>query len=408
MSQITHEIHPQQKRIIHIISKCKSELSEANYVLIEKYDRYMVNETLGFATRITNLDVILSLSRMLRKDWETVTKEEIDKLVYEIMTKFSRNGQESHSSWDHKKMLKIFFRWVKLGSRSYQDVGNPPETDKIKLKSVKNKIVREQLLEDFEVVLLLNHAKNHRDKAMISVAAESGCRPGELLSLRIKHVKFDQVGAIISVDGKTGARNIRIVKSVPHLLQWLDLHYWKKDPNAPLWPVINNGKRWGQPLEGSTWRAQLGETMKRAGIKKRIYPNLFRHTAATNAANYMTESQLRKRQGWTPESKMPSVYVHLVNADVDEAYLRHLGVKTEKKTESQQIPKTCHICKVQNSYECEICRQCGKPLDLETATKIDEQNKTELAELIKEAVSQEMARENHYLRNRLAELESKS
>jgi hypothetical protein len=40
---------------------------------------------------------------------------------------------------------------------------------------------------------------------MISVASEAGCRPGELLSLRIKHVKFDQIGAIISVDGKTGA-----------------------------------------------------------------------------------------------------------------------------------------------------------------------------------------------------------
>ena len=29
MSEITHEIHPQQKRIAHILSKCKAELSEA-------------------------------------------------------------------------------------------------------------------------------------------------------------------------------------------------------------------------------------------------------------------------------------------------------------------------------------------------------------------------------------------
>ena len=64
---------------------------------------------------------------------------------------------------------------------------------------------------------------------------------------------------------------------------------------------MNNGKRCGQPLEGATWRAQLRQTLKRAGVKKRLYPNLFRHTAATNAANYMTESQLRKRQGWTEE-----------------------------------------------------------------------------------------------------------
>lgn len=408
MSEITHEIHPQQKRIAHILSKCKSELSETNYLLIQKYDRAMVNETLGYATRIENLDIILSLSRMLRQEWATATKDDIEKLVYEIMSKYSRNGQESHSSWDHKKMLKIFFRWVKLGSRSYQDVGNPPETDKIKLKSVKNRIVREQLLTDDEVVSLLRHSKNQRDKAMIAVASEAGTRPGELLSLRIKHVKFDSIGAVISVDGKTGARNIRIVKSVPHLIQWLELHNWRDDPNAPLWPVINNGKRCGQPLEGATWRAQLRQTLKRAGVKKRLYPNLFRHTAATNAANYMTESQLRKRQGWTPESKMPSVYVHLVNADVDEAYLKHLGIKTDKNTKPQQIPKMCYICKVLNSYEAERCHQCGKPLDLEVATKLDEQNKTQLAEYIKEAVAQEIQRENHYLRNRVKELESKN
>ena len=121
MSEITHEIHPQQKRIAHILSKCKTELSETNYLLIEKYDMVMVNETLGHATRIENLDITLSLSRMLRKDWTTATKDDIEKLVYEIMTKHSRNGQESHSSFDHKKMLKIFFRWVKLGSRCHKD-----------------------------------------------------------------------------------------------------------------------------------------------------------------------------------------------------------------------------------------------------------------------------------------------
>ena len=87
MSEITHEVHPQQKRIANILSKCKAELSDVNYTLIEKYDRVMVNETLGYATRIENLDITLSLSRMLRKDWTTATKDAIEKLIYEIISK---------------------------------------------------------------------------------------------------------------------------------------------------------------------------------------------------------------------------------------------------------------------------------------------------------------------------------
>jgi len=238
MSETEYEIHPYQARMSNIFKMCKNELSESNYALIEKYDRQMVTDTLGHATRRKNLEVILSLSRLIKKDWNDVTHDDISKLVYDIMTKYSKNGQESHSTWDHKKILKIFFRWMKLGSRSYQDVGNPPETDKIKLKSVKNKIIREQLLTDDDLVLLLRSSRNTRDKAMISVAYESGCRPGELLSLKVKHVKIDQYGAMLSVDGKTGARNIRIVKSVPHLMQWIDAHPWKNKPESPLWPVF--------------------------------------------------------------------------------------------------------------------------------------------------------------------------
>lgn len=162
MSEAEFEIHPYQARISSIFKICKNELSENNYALIEKYDRQMVADTLGYATRRKNLEVILSLSRLIKKDWNDVTKDDIVKLVYDIMTKYSDNGQESHSTWDHKKILKIFFRWIKLNSRSYQDVGNPAETDKVKLKSVKNKIIREQLLTDEDLVLLLKASRNLR------------------------------------------------------------------------------------------------------------------------------------------------------------------------------------------------------------------------------------------------------
>jgi integrase len=408
MSETEFEIHPYHVKITNIFKMCKNELSESNYSLIEKYDRQMTNDTLGYATRCKNLEVVLSLSRLIKKDWSEVNSEDIEKLVYEIIIKYSKNGQETHSSWDHKKVLKIFFRWMKLGSRNYQDVGNPPETSRVKMKPVKNKIIREQLLTDNDISLLIKSSINPRDKAMISVAYESGCRPGELLSLKIKHVKVDQYGAMLSVDGKTGARTVRIVKSVPHLMQWIDSHPWKKSPDAPLWSVIQSGERCGKPMDSATWRHQLQDATYRAGISKRIFPNLFRHTAATNAAKYMTESQLRKRQGWTSDSKMPSVYVHLVNADVDEAYLKHLGIKYEEKSAIAQKPQMCYVCKTPNSFESDICHQCGKPLDLEVATKLDEKNQSELSEMIKQAVAQEIQRENHYMRNRLQELESRN
>lgn len=45
-----------------------------------------------------------------------------------------------------KKILKIFFRWVKLGSRSFVEVGDPEETKRVKIKKVKDKIIREDFI----------------------------------------------------------------------------------------------------------------------------------------------------------------------------------------------------------------------------------------------------------------------
>jgi hypothetical protein len=100
MSEIEFEIHPYHVKIANIFKMCKNELSENNYVLIEKYDRQMVNDTLGHATRCKNLEVVLSLSRLIKKDWNDVTKNDISKLVYDIMTRYSKDGQDCNNSDD--------------------------------------------------------------------------------------------------------------------------------------------------------------------------------------------------------------------------------------------------------------------------------------------------------------------
>ena len=398
MSQTTqHEIHPYEIKIQNTLKQCRRDLSEANYDLILKYDMAMIRDTLALATRNKHLEILLSLSRMLKKDWTCVSKDDIDRLVYEIMKKYSMDGKETHTTWDHKKILKIFFRWFKLGSRNFSDVGNPIETDKIKLKRVKNKLVREDLLTDEDIQKILKCTLHPRDRALFSVQAEAGTRPGEILSLRIKDVKLTQYGAKISVDGKTGARNVLIVNSVPDLMTWLDVHPFRGDTTSPLWPVLQQGERYGKAMDWSSVRHQLQDTVRRTGIKKRISMNLFRHSAATKAAKYLTESQLRIRQGWASDSKMPSVYVHLINADVDNAYLSHLGIRSEE-IEPALKPKICVICTSPNPIDSELCHRCGKSLDLASAENMQENYETLL--------KQEVERENHSLRLELDELKN--
>ena len=367
----------------------KRELSAENVVLLQKYDKAMVNSSLAKATRIKQLNMIISLSRILGKNWVDVTKDDIDDLVFKVMERYSdQNGKETNTTWDHKKVLKSFFRWVRLGSREKLEVGDPPETKDVKIRKVRNKIVRENLLTEEDLTKLLHACdENQRDRAFLDCHFEAGTRPMEILNLQIKHVKFDKYGAVIHVDGKTGPRPVRLVRSAPNLSCWLDIHPFKDNLEAPLWPTLNH-RSYGKPLDMASARSLLRIRVKKANLAKRVYLNLFRHSEATRTANFMTEAQLRKRHGWTENSQMPGRYVHLIHADVDTAIFEHLGIKEKNEETGTNLPKICQVCSVPNSPESTICQKCGKPLDLETAIQEEEKEKEENKLLKDEVIRQ--------------------
>ncbi len=194
-----------------------------------------------------------------------------------------------HTSYDHKKILKIFFRWFKLGSREFVEVGDPPETKSVKMKKVRDKIVREDLLTEDEKTRLLHACgENARDRALLDCHLEAGTRPGEILNLLIKHVKFDNYGAVLHVDGKTGARPVRLVRSTPSLASWLAVHPFRDIAEAPLWIRIDK-QGYGQPLTYAGTRQMVIRRCQIAHISKRVFLNLFRHSEATELAKFMTD-----------------------------------------------------------------------------------------------------------------------
>lgn len=370
-------IHDYDSIMKGVERQIRIELSPENIELISQYDMEMIRQSIAIATRQKHLKTLLSLSRLLQKSWKDVEKNDIEQLVYQIMRRHGdESGKETNYSYDHKKILKIFFRWIKLGSREFNRVGDPPETAQIRMKKVKDKIIREDLLTDDDISRLIHVCgENARDRALIDCHYEGGTRPGEILSLMIKHVKFDQYGANLHVDGKTGPRTVRLVKSTANLANWLSVHPFKANPDAPVW--INLTKNhYGEQLNYPATRAMFSRRARMAHLEKRVNLNMFRHSEATSSAKFMTEAQLRKRHGWSPESKMPAKYVHMINADVDDAIFKQLGIK--KQDEFPKTPQKCHICDMPNAPDSKICSKCGKPLDLTTSIELDEKNQQQI------------------------------
>jgi integrase len=380
----TWDIHDYDHRLDGLHKKAKKELSKRNLILFQDYDKSMVRLPLAKATRTKHLSTILTETRMINKDWKDVLRADIDELVYKIMETYSdEKGQESNTSYDMKKILRIFYRWVKTGSRLKKpNEIDPYEIQGITLGKVKDKIAREDLLDDDDLEKLLKACgENERDRCFIDVHTESGNRPGETLSLRIKDVKTDEHGAIINVIGKTNARPVRLIRSVPNLLTYLRNHPYKNDPDAPLWIMIDPDD-YGRPMTYYAARAMILRRVKNAKMSKKVYLNLFRHSEATKTANYMTEAQMRKRHGWTATSKMPSRYVHLINSDVENAIFKHYGI-TKNEEIKPDAPIKCQFCDMFNPHDSEVCSKCVKPLDLKTAMKIDEKAQDEKTQLNK-------------------------
>ena len=297
-----------------------------------------------------------------------MTREDIEELVRKIQGK----GVAPRTASDHLTAIKTFWKWLEKTEDTY-----PEKVRWIKpsRRSAACKLP-EELLSKEDIERLVNAAINPRDKALISILYESGCRIGEILNMRIRNVEFDSNGAVLIVNGKTGQRRVRLIHSVPRLVTWLE-HHPERDPNAFLWVCVGS-KNNRQRLMHQSVVSLLKKTVKRAGLSKKCNPHLFRHSRATFLAKHLTEAQMKEYFGWTQASDMAAVYVHLSGRDVDNALLRLAGkevTETAKELEADRRIKTCSICKHENAPEIHRCANCGRPLDLKTALDDDRREK---------------------------------
>lgn len=208
-------------------------------------------------------------------------------------------------------------------------IGNPElDLTQYKLKTKKKRKLPGDILTEEEILRLIKFAKYARNKALISLLYESGCRIGELLNLRIKDISFDDYGAVIIVNGKTGMRRIRLINSIPLLAQYMEEHKFNDDLDAPLFYRMDKPAKVKLTEKGVNKISK--DCAKEAGIKKRIYPYILRHSRATHLAKHLTEQELKIYFGWTGDSRMASVYVHLSGKDIENKILEINGIKTNE------------------------------------------------------------------------------
>ncbi|MBI5060926.1 MAG: tyrosine-type recombinase/integrase [Candidatus Aenigmarchaeota archaeon] len=355
------DIHKFERAVKSRIERIKTDktISEKNREILLKFANDCYSDRLSHGRVYKHLFQLQKIAKLLKKDFPDATKDDIKMVVREIeLSHYSENTKK-----DFRISIKKFYKWLN-GGEICPDCARWIKTE-IKLN---NKKLPEELLTQDEIKQMIKTADNPRDKALIFVLFESGCRIGELITIKMKQVNFDKYGAYMIVNGKTGARRVRLIMSCDYLRYWIESHPNKSDPESLLWVSISTNSK-GEEISYACIRKRIAEIAQKAGITKKVNPHSFRHARATYLAGKITELQLCEIMGWTLSSRMPATYVHMSGKAVDDALLKIHGLKQNGDDEFL----TCPRCKTENKPIARYCSDCGMPFGIDIIANEEEE-----------------------------------
>lgn len=262
-------------------------------------------------------------------------------------------------------------------------------------------------------MLFYKYCPSLRDKCWHAVARDTGCRPHEMLKLKIKdivvqHYEDGKQIAKIQVNGKTGVRNVRIYNGYPRLKDWLTSgHPYPGNPNAPLFCGVGK-KNTGRRLAAHTIYTSYMDYQKvkfpkilqedplipeeekrkiRELLKKPWNPYIRRHTSATEVSKAIQDPiKIDKYFGWKHKGNTRQKYLHYYSDDGIDAVLEKMDglviAGSNKNKKSLLKPKSCPNCDEPNNIESKFCSKCKFVLSFDAFSEL-EQEKT--AEAAKEA-----------------------
>lgn len=301
-------------------------------------------------TILAKLDTFLN-----GKPFREVTQDEIVAFVSEMNKKYA----EPYVGLA-KIVIKSFYRHL-YGLKKNEFPSQVVNLNSNYNHKKKLPIRPEDVITKEDLVEFLRWCDNFRDKAIVVTLYESAARIGEFVKINIEHIKFDERGAVLVIEGKTGQRRLRLIESVPFLQKWVEAHPRKGEDHAPLWCSVR--KPFGRVNSGAIHLVLL-KIKNRSRVKKPMNPHNFRHSRLTELAKFLSDSKLKIFAGWTAKSDMAGVYVHLTGKDLDDDLFKIAGVEIEQKPKvSPLFELNCPRCGTKNPVNNMFCGLCGLVLD---------------------------------------------
>jgi integrase/recombinase XerD len=255
------------------------KIREADRKLIQAFMRHVKAQGVSVGRQAKYINHLRRSAQLIPVPFSKAKRGDIEELITQLTdfewfvkrkdgTIARRTHYSAETMADFRMAIKRFMKFVRYGDTD-KETPLPEEVRWIRT-TVKLSDKREpEFFNDTEVEAMIRAATSLRDKALLSLWAEVGGRPSEILLLKVGDVQFDDVGAIVHITrGKTGSRTLRVISSARHLAAHMETHPFKQDPDAPLW-LTTCMSRLNQPLSWEGMSRIIKITAKRADIKKK-------------------------------------------------------------------------------------------------------------------------------------------
>jgi len=177
-----------------------------------------------------------------------------------------------------------------------------------------------------EVEALIAAARDLLDVVIVALAAESGLRAGEILSLTWGDVDLDR--GVVRVRGKYGKERLALLG--PYGLSALEEAYYQLRPR-PRDRVV--------PISYQALYKRVKALAERAGLDpSRVRPHVLRHTFATEALRRGVSLPALQRMLGHSDIKVTQRYLHLVTEDIEREYRSAFYEATPARGERARPP----------------------------------------------------------------------
>lgn len=247
----------------------------------------------------------------------------VDAFTTHLLTKRGERGKLSrHTIHAYIRSIRLFLTWCE---RQGEGAAARPQLPRLPKRVVD--VLTWEEIEKMEIA-----AANERDKILIRTLAEGGMRATELCGVGIGDLIRRGRSTYIKVNGK-GARE-RLIPIMPPLYRrierYIDQYRPQECSSDKVFVSVRRGRTLDyEPLTCSALLKIVRESAQKAGIKKRVYTHLLRHSFFTNGLRSgMNTILLAQIGGHTSIRMLEQVYSHL---DMDDAYVELAKMLNRKK-----------------------------------------------------------------------------